>query len=840
MKAIQYRANSARRSTLRRMFGAMLFLVGAVLPSIAPIWSDRLLADVENWSVRTASDENALWFSVAHGNGVFVAVGLNGKVMSSGDGITWTSRTTPPKGAGPESDWTSVTYGNGKFVAVSSCYQMTAWQTLCNNRVARVMTSPDGITWSAQVALEGDWSQVVYGNGKFVAVSRSSATGWNQTMSSSDGVTWTARALPSDGWKSLVYGSNKFVAVGNGKVITSVDGETWTAGVNIPNFDWTSVAYGNGVFVAGSYDRNNLSDKMMSSPDGQTWTERTAPILGNWNSIGYGDNRFVAVSDLSRIMTSLNGTTWTSVSGQPTDNGMSVNTSTWTSVTYGGGVFVAVASQGPRVMSSGSSVSITPATQTLNGTEGTAIAASTPFMPNGFAGTVTYAVSSGTLPAGLSIDTSTGVISGTPTAPSSAQITITGTEGTSTSTATVTFNIASAPPGVNLSPLNGVGNTSRTVTTGSPLNPAILVRSVGMTGPVTFTAVKQTGQATYEPFSLPAGLNLTSTGLTSAEITGTPTAAGIASFHIKATDGVSTVYSSTDIIVTVTAPTAPSAPNNSGLPAPPGDAVETPAATPAVGPTLITEERQTQLTSTAGGAKVLVGGQLVEVSLTQASSTLRSSNPSQRTARQVTELQGVASSMIEQLRAALGGSTGSLSVRNTSTGAVIIGLAVDPITGQPMEIPVENVVLVTGGGLVLMASGIDGQSAARIGLDGSIEIPKGGQVAVVAGGLTPGVNGEVVVMSTPRLIGDFKVGASGDIAEQATLPTDLSLGAHTVVVTVGAEAASLGFRVVDSGALPALPRTGRNSDLITVWSLVFLVGGALVLAIDRRKNLLFR
>jgi hypothetical protein len=271
-----------------------------------------------------------------------------------------------------------------------------------------------------------------------------------------------------------------------------------------------------------------------------------------------------------------------------------------------------------------------------------------------------------------------------------------------------------------------------------------------------------------------------------------------------------------------------------------GDCFGSNASAPTTGPTLITEERQTQLTSTAGGAKVLVGGQLVEVSFTQASSTLRSSNPSQRTALQVTELQGVASSMLEQLRAALGGSTGSLSVRNTTTGAVIIGLAVDPITGLPMEIPVENVVLVTGGGLVLMASGIDGQSAARIGLDGSIEIPKGGQVAVVAGGLTPGISGEVVVMSTPRLIGDFQVGASGDIAEQATLPTDLGLGTHTVVVTVGTEAASLGFRVVDTGALPALPRTGRNSDLITVWSLVFLVGGALVLAIDRRKSHLFR
>ena len=255
---------------------------------------------------------------------------------------------------------------------------------------------------------------------------------------------------------------------------------------------------------------------------------------------------------------------------------------------------------------------------------------------------------------------------------------------------------------------------------------------------------------------------------------------------------------------------------------------------------LVTEQRQEQLTSSAGGAKVLVGGQLVEVSLTQASSTLRSSSPSQRTPEQVAELQNLAVSMLGQVSTALGGNTGSLSVRNTPTGAVIIGLANDPITGAPIEIPIENVVLVTGGGLVLVASGISGRSVARIALDGSIEIPQGGQIAVVAGGLAPGVDGEVVVMSTPRLISDFKVGTSGDISEQATLPADLEVGAHTVVVTVGDDAASLGFRMVADDALPTLPSTGGSNDLIAVWSLVFLVGGALVVALDRRRHLFVR
>jgi len=156
-----------------------------------------------------------------------------------------------------------------------------------------------------------------------------------------------------------------------------------------------------------------------------------------------------------------------------------------------------------------------------------------------------------------------------------------------------------------------------------------------------------------------------------------------------------------------------------------------------------------------------------------------------------------------------------------------------------MDVPVEHVVLVSGGGLVLMASGVDGEQTARIGLDGTLEIPEGGHVSVIAGGLTPGTEGEVVVMSTPQLVSSFAVGTSGEVAEQAALPTDLPLGDHTVVVTVGDEAASLGFRLVaattPAGGTTTLPATGSNG-IAGSWALLFAALGALALLVSTRRR----
>ena len=112
---------------------------------------------------------------------------------------------------------------------------------------------------------------------------------------------------------------------------------------------------------------------------------------------------------------------------------------------------------------------LTPSTQTLSGTYGTAVTSTTAFTPAGVSGTVTYSVSP-SLPAGLSLDTGTGVISGTPTAAmtTSTTYTITGTGASSGSaTATVALTVAKAPltvTAVNQSRSYGVENPSFSVT----------------------------------------------------------------------------------------------------------------------------------------------------------------------------------------------------------------------------------------------------------------------------------------------------------------------------------------------------------------------------------------
>ncbi len=82
---------------------------------------------------------------------------------------------------------------------------------------------------------------------------------------------------------------------------------------------------------------------------GDTWTSQTSAANNIWNSVTYGNGLFVAVAatgDGNRVMTSPDGSTWTSQTSAANNN--------WRSVTYANGLFVAVAitGTGNRVMTS--------------------------------------------------------------------------------------------------------------------------------------------------------------------------------------------------------------------------------------------------------------------------------------------------------------------------------------------------------------------------------------------------------------------------------------------------------------------------------------------------------
>ena len=296
------------------------------------------------WTNRTAFDD--AWNSVTYGNGLFVAVtnSVPRKVMTSPDGITWTMGTWENNAS------TTVNFCNGLFIALG-------YDT--------VITSPDGITWTRQTSpsLQA-WSSVTYGNGLFVAVANSQPT--NRVMTSPDGITWTSSPSPvvTKGWISITYGNDIFVATTqpNGPdielVMTSSNGINWTIRTAAAMKSWYSVTYGNGLFVSVS-----ISGTVMTSTDGINWTNSNVPEAGiNWVSVTYGNGLFVAVAvggSGNRIMASPDGINWTSRTAETIKN--------WRSVAYGNGRFVAVASYGgtnDKVMTS--SLAFAPGNPTIN------------------------------------------------------------------------------------------------------------------------------------------------------------------------------------------------------------------------------------------------------------------------------------------------------------------------------------------------------------------------------------------------------------------------------------------------------------------------------------------
>ena len=112
----------------------------------------------------------------------------------------------------------------------------------------------------------------------------------------SNGSSWTARTLPSSSnWSSVTYGNGVFVTLANSSstaAASSTDGITWTARTLPSSQPWTSVTYGNGVFAAVSASGSTAA----SSADGINWTARTMPSSSLWNSVMYGNGVFVAVA----------------------------------------------------------------------------------------------------------------------------------------------------------------------------------------------------------------------------------------------------------------------------------------------------------------------------------------------------------------------------------------------------------------------------------------------------------------------------------------------------------------------------------------------------------------
>ena len=280
-------------------------------------------APLTEWHVRNSTVE-AGFEGVTYGAGVFVAVGEQGTIVSSPDGVTWTKETNPAA-----LTLEDILHANGVFVAVG--------------RGPTLMTSPDGHAWTKHTYDQGSGPlNLIHDGSRFVLLKAGASL-----SISTNGVNWTQAggvgALYDAG--GIAFGNGTYVEVGYKRTgqppdvysALSLSGP-WTKRDGKSTANMFGVGFAKGLFIAGGQDGT-----LITSPDGSDWTARDSKTSGFIWSVTAGGPYAVAASQWGRMLVSENGIDWlrmeTEVTGHLKD------------VVFGQGTFVAVGWDGAIVQS---------------------------------------------------------------------------------------------------------------------------------------------------------------------------------------------------------------------------------------------------------------------------------------------------------------------------------------------------------------------------------------------------------------------------------------------------------------------------------------------------------
>jgi hypothetical protein len=173
------------------VFFSVTFLV---LTIVLPYSSEGVSLDYWNW--RNPLPQGSYLTKVEYLNGIFVAVGENGAIVTSSDGVYWVARNS-----GTNEPLCDVAYGNGIFVAIS--------------RFGTILTSPDAEVWTIRKTAQKEpytiyLLNVSYVNGVFAA------TGYGAVYTSHDGIDWILTKI--EGYSSIgkvISGNGIYVTVGS-------------------------------------------------------------------------------------------------------------------------------------------------------------------------------------------------------------------------------------------------------------------------------------------------------------------------------------------------------------------------------------------------------------------------------------------------------------------------------------------------------------------------------------------------------------------------------------------------------------------------------------------------
>jgi len=155
-------------------------------------------------------------------------------------------------------------------------------------------------------------------------------------VTSPNGEQWTAQdSGVTFHLNGVTWDGTKFVAVGGSMVLTSPDGVTWSSQDSGTGLALTDIAWSGTGFVAVG------QDGIISSPDGANWTIRRI-LMQLWEEVTSSGTTFVAAGPLGVVHSLDDGVTWNSCEGSK--HGL-------TDVAWAGDRFIAVGSLGEMITS---------------------------------------------------------------------------------------------------------------------------------------------------------------------------------------------------------------------------------------------------------------------------------------------------------------------------------------------------------------------------------------------------------------------------------------------------------------------------------------------------------
>jgi hypothetical protein len=234
----------------------------------------------------------------ASGSG-WVAVGDDGGIEFSADGITWVDRTPGVPG--------------GFNMLTEAVWTGSQWVVMGNSGL--IFTSPDGTNWTQRSAGTTDSFTALAASPSLIVASTFPSSGSQQAFyTSPDGVNWTQRAPGTAPFFSdMLRVGMRWVGVGTfgGSLGAqwSDDGLTWTAATGQFNQTPERVTHDGTRFVAFSSALSSLGETYVS-PDGKSWT-LMAPGNQKWTRMARSPAGLMVAVSFGRVQTSTDGINWT-------------------------------------------------------------------------------------------------------------------------------------------------------------------------------------------------------------------------------------------------------------------------------------------------------------------------------------------------------------------------------------------------------------------------------------------------------------------------------------------------------------------------------------------------